>query len=280
MARFFYFFAPFLILLSGCVHLGQQLHREPLPAGAPDLKEILQDLKANEAKIQSFEARGRFLLKLPDQAAIYSLRNSQIVFQQPAHLFVDGRKYGTVAVRLWSDNDSFLLVFPKDKTYYYRVMEDEEALALSPVQVARELFLASPWEQVRKRDMAVTAFESESQTATVEIRSSTRPKYIQRRLIVQGRPWVIKESQLLTADGEIVATTRRNNYRKVENVHFPAKLETVFADEQAMLKFDMTQNKLNVPVDEEALDMRKALDEVRQKGYTPLSPELLEESIQ
>lgn len=265
------------MVVCGCVRLGEEYRPRDLPAGGPTPEMILQDLAANDAAIHTFRATGTFTLKSPELTATQLLRESAIYFRTPTDLLVIGRKYGKQVFRLTCAGPQFIIEFPTEKEYYFRPQgERVEGVegAVSPADIAREMFLPEVWSELDPRQARITAFDPEHGTAAMEILSGGLRRRPRRRLLLEGVPWIVRRSELLDREGRIVAITSKDAYHEQDGVRFPTQVESVFFVQDAFMRFDMRELFLNTPIDDTQFDILSRLRFVAGRRYQPIgSPE-------
>ncbi len=275
-------FAAFLavvlgLVVGGCARLGEPMVRTELPPGAPAIEEVLDDLEANDAAIASFKATGKFVLKSPELATIHQLPQSTIYFQRPDRLHVIGRKYGgTTVLRLTCTGPEFLLELPTEKQFFYRptgARFESVSFPVSPSDIAQEMFLPEEWGRLSERQVNLTAFDAALQTLSMEISSKGRKGYVRRRLLLEGKPWVVLRSELLDEAGNVVARTIKGDYRERDGLRFPAEVECSFPEEDAHMSFAMRKVFLNEAVDSAPYRIAERARYLREEGHEELEPE-------
>ncbi len=274
MSRIVYF-AALCLAIAGCTRLGTRLERHALPAGAPAVEAILADLAANDAAIGNFRATGTFVLKSPELTATQQLRESSIQFRRPSDLHVIGRKYAKTVFRLTCVGTKFLVAFPTEKQYYYSAKGEKVKgvpANVSPADIAQEMFLPEVWAKLSPRQVRMIDFDASRQTATLEILSSGLRKRPHRRLVVEGTPWVVRRSELLARDGSVLAVTLKDEYHEQEGLRFPARVESTFPGQDALMRFEMRKEFLNTELEADAFDLERQYSEVREKGYERVEP--------
>ncbi len=261
------------MVVGGCVRLGEEYQPRDLPPGAPTPEMILQDLAANDAAIHTFRATGTFTLKSPELTATQLLRESAIHFRTPTDLLVIGRKYGKQVFRLTCVGPQFIIEFPTERQYYYRPEgERVEGVddAVSPADIAREMFLPEVWSELDPRQARITAFDPERGAAAMEVLSGGLRRRPRRRLLLEGVPWIVRRSELLDRDGRIVAVTRKDAYHEQGGVRFPTQVESVFPGQDALMRFDMRELFLNTPIDDAQFDIASRTRFVAERRYQPM----------
>jgi hypothetical protein len=265
-----------ILLAGGCAHLGTRIEQQPLPPGAPAINEILADLAANDAAVDRFQATGGFELKTPEIERIYTLQQSSISFRRPSDLYVVGRRYGHAVLRLRCVGPAFLIELPRSKEYIYRPEGerfDSVKYPVSPADIAREMFLPEDWAKIHEGRARLTAYDEENQTATLEIFSGPRRRHPERILQVQGKPWVIVESQLLDREGIPLAITRKGDYHERSGIRFPKQVECIFPGENAYMRFEMREFALHRELDDAWFRIPEQLAELRRLGFREVEPQ-------
>lgn len=269
------------VSLAACNRLGHRVARVVLPPNAPTVEDILADLVENDARLANFRAGGKFILKTPELETTYLLAQSTIVFRRPADLYVTGRKYGTVGMRLACVGRAFLLELPTEKQYYYRPEGErfeEVSYAVSPADIAREMFLPEDWTELPSRRVALTGYNAQDGTATLEILAGRVQKRLHRRLTVRGAPWVITHSELIDRDGETLAVTTKDEYYEREGVRFPRRVECVFPSLDAQMSFTVQNFTLNTKLDDSWFAIRERVGQLRAEGYEEVEYRPVKES--
>ena len=267
--------AVLCLCLAGCTHLGNRMERRVLPAGAPSVQTILKDLAANDAAIANFRATGTFVLKSPELTATQQLRESSIQFRRPSDLHVTGRKYAKTVFRLTCTGPKFLVEFPTEKQYYYSPKGERVKgipASVSPADIAQEMFLPEVWSEISPKHVEITDYNETHQTATLEILSGGLRKRPHRRLLVEGTPWVVRRSELLGRDGSVLAVTTKDDYHEQDGIRFPARVESTFPGQDALMRFEMRKVFLNTDLDMDGFDIERQHVEVREKGYEKVEP--------
>jgi hypothetical protein len=235
---------------SGCAGLGRQLQQSPLPPGAPDAATIVESLAANDEKIQNFRAAGTFTLQSPKLDAVEKFPTGSIAFRKPDELFVEGRLVvGIPAFRLVSVGSEFLIEFPRkrnpEERYFYRLEgETLESVpfSVSPADVAREMFTPVDWFTYDRDRIRIVSYDETYQTAMLELGPRRRPE---RRLTVQGSPWVVVRNERLDERGEVIADTTLSDHHEVDGIRFPAYVDAQFPGEQTRMTFEMRNIRMN-----------------------------------
>jgi len=245
--------------LTGCASLGERVEQQPLPPGAPDVAAVLGDLAANDAAVQSFRAGGTVWLESPELNGTRKFESSSILFRRPADLYVVGRnELGMTLARLTSVGSEFLIEFPasKDEPYYKLEGEQVEGLpfSVSPSDIAREMFIPEPWNELKPREVRIRSYAPSSQTALLEI----GPRRAPRRLVtVVGSPWVVVRNELIGPEGETIAVTTKERYHQAGGIRFPELIEAVFPAKNTRMKFDMRNIKPNAEIEDDKFDIEK-----------------------
>ena len=268
--------AVMIVFVGGCAHLGTRIEQQPLPPGAPAVNEVLGDLAANDAAVDRFQATGGFELKTPEIDRIYTLQQSSISFRRPSELYVVGRRYGHAVLRLRCSGPAFLIEFPRRREYIYRPEGerfDSVKYPVSPADIAREMFLPEDWAKIPEGRARLTAYDEERQTATLALFSGPRQRHPGRILQVQGKPWVVIESQLFDRDGTILAITRKGDYHERGGIRFPKRVECIFPGENAHMRFEMREFALHRDLDDAWFRIPEQLAELRRLGFREVEPQ-------
>jgi len=242
---------------AGCQRLGRELAPAPLPPGAPSLAAILDGLAANDAAIQSFRGPCSVTLESPDLAVKQVLHKSSVYFRRPESLHVVGRKYGSTVMRLTSVGREFLIEFPSEKKYYYRLegerLETVE-FSVSPSDIAREMFFPEPWDTLDLERVRLVAYEERDQTARLELLEADG-KHVRRVVTVQGPPWVIVRSEHVDRRGRTLSVTTLRDYRQFDGVNLPATVEAVFPLEKTSMTLAFRELKPNTDIEDQYFDI-------------------------
>lgn len=269
-----------LCLLSlGCAHLGQPLARTELPADAPEVGEILANLAANDAALRTFRATGTFTLVSPERPGIDRFRHSKILFRRPADLHVLGRGPLLATVfRLTCVGREFLIEFPTDKQWYYNLEGEQFGgvdFSVSPSDVAREMFLPEAWEQLKPRQVRMTAYKPDEETVTLEVLERGFPRrWVRRRLTLTGLPWVVVRSERLDRRGGVIAVVTKDAYQVKDGILFPAKVDAKFPCEQTRMTFDMRNIRLNAELDDPTFNIESIKARLERLGHERVERDL------
>ena len=260
-----------MFVLSGCAHLGERFGQAGPPGGAASVESILADLAGNEAHIQHFSAKGHFVLKTPELDTVYSLRQSDILFRQPADLFVEGRKYTAPVLRLTCSGDAFLIELPTEKQFYYRVGgEHFEGLSfnVTPVDIARELFLPEGWNKIERKRVRLVSHDETTHSAELAIAPGAQEGEPLRRVWVQGLPWVVVRSELQNPEtGEVIAETTKSDYYQQDEARFAKVIEARFPRQEAFMRFEFRSFDLDEAPEDADFDLDARLAELRRRGH-------------
>jgi hypothetical protein len=254
-------FAPFLLFLAcglacvflfGCARLGERANVGALPEGAPDGATILADLAKNDAAIGNFKAKGSMTLASPDFTGVKTCDDGLVSFRRPSDLCVIGKKLvvGVTVFRITCVGEEFLIEFPatpEDEPYYSVHGEKYGNFHVAPSDIAREMFLPEDWATMKPKDFHIASYDSASGTATVEIGSRRFPH---RRIVVAGPPWRVTRSERLDKDGGAAAITTMDDYREIDGVRFPAKVDASFPSEQTRMTMDIRKIWTNTKLDD------------------------------
>ena len=246
------------VAFAGCTRLGERVQYAALPPGAPDPASILADLERNDAAIKNFKAKGSMSLASPDFAGVKTCDDGLVAFRRPADLCVIGKKLvvGVTVFRITCVGDESLIEFPatpEEEPYYSIEGEQFGSFSVSPLDIAREMFLPEAWQDIKPKDFRVTAYDQAQQQATVEIGSRRVPR---RRVVVTGPPWRVVRSERLDKDGAVVAVTLMDDYREIDGVQFPAKVDASFPGQQTRMTIDMRKIWTNTKLDDALFNVK------------------------
>lgn len=115
------------IAVAGCSTLGEGALGLDLPADAPSVQSILDDLERNDGAIRSFRAAGTFTLVSPKFDAVKRFRSGRIMFQRPSSLFIQGnhRITNVPLFKLISVGKEFLIEVPTNYKENHYQLEGE-----------------------------------------------------------------------------------------------------------------------------------------------------------
>lgn len=255
-----------MLCCVGCVRLGNRLEPISLPPGAPAAATIVSGLAANEMAMTSFRATGTVVIKIPEVEATQISRESLLHFRYPNNLYVIGRRYGTRIIELTYTEDSFLLEFPTRREYCLRLAV-EEFNTLTSADIVREMFTPEPWDTLQENLLRLSAYDEASQTATLEVWTKDPKLRLKRKMLVQGAPWVILESQLLDREGIVVAHTTKTEYHEQDGIRYATQIETQFPGEDAWMRFTMRKVDVNDPLEEAVFDVSEKADALTYRGF-------------
>lgn len=258
-------------MLTGCAHLGQRIEQVQVPEGAPSVEAILGGLAENEAHIDHFWAKGRFVLKTPELDAVYSLPQSSISFRRPADLFVEGRKYTAPVLRLTCSDEEFLIELPTEKQYLHRTRGEAlpgVSFSVTPLDVAQEMFLPEGWDKLAPNRVRIEQFDAKENTAVLVVLSKGLRKQPIRRLWVQGVPWVVTRNERLDPkSGACVAETTKSDYRVEDGVRFPAVIESKFPEQNAEMRLELRSFDLTRTPEDADFDIGTKIKDLRTRDY-------------
>jgi outer membrane lipoprotein-sorting protein len=252
------------VALAGCGTLGTRAERVSLDKDAPRAEDVLRDLAANDARIQSFRASGTFVIKSPKFDATKKFRGS-IRFRRPADLYVQGndRVLNITIFRLVCVGSEFLMEFPgsRDQSFYQVEGEQFEDVpfSVSPSDIAKEMFLPERWGELKPRDVRLVAFDLATQTATLAIGSGPSPRRVVEAVRVSAETpmWVAKNDKRLKDNGEDLALTTLDQYTNVNGALFPTSVDAWFPTEQTRMTFTMRDVRLNEKISDERFNIRE-----------------------
>ncbi|GEM_PF-1095213 len=265
-----------LVIGSSCARWGKPLELRLANGETTTLNEIINDLKDNDTKIRTLKGRGTFTLKTPQIDTIYQLHQSDIEFYYPDYLRAVGRKYTAVVLKLTCYKDEFLIELPTEKNYYYSKggeFFEHSDTEVTPLDIFREMLFSGNWEKIKPQQIEISPIATAEQNQTVEIKiySDTTHKFLQRKIIVQGKPWVILETERYSPSGALIAKTKRDNYRVSEDgVKFPSIIHCEFPQENAFMTIKLNKCSFNEPVKPYTTQLKKLIYQLEREKYTPL----------
>lgn len=250
--------------LAGCGTLGTRIERTRIDPGAPTVREVVQDLAANEAAVKSFRAAGSFTLESPEFDSIKKFRGGRILFRRPTDLYVQGnhRITNITLFRLTSSGEEFVMVFPTEKEQSFYQIEGEQfedvPFTVSPADVALEMFLPEQWGELGRRDVRLVEYSAETGEAMLEVgpRRAPRRRVWAARVGQLNPRWVVVRNVRLTDEGRVLAHTESTDYHELEGVSFPAVVDAWFPTEETRMRFEMRNIRLNVDLPDEEFDVQ------------------------
>lgn len=284
--RHFLLLLLLILPMAGCVHTRQNLPQPILPPGAPEVAPILASLNGPDRILNNLESNGTIRMQLPGEAGTQRFDTGRIQFQAPDRFLAQGRKLNVV-VRIYSTGEAFLLELPSDNTFYDGREGDhfeDIALDIAPSRIFRELFLIGLLDGVDPGRVAVTAYDEQEKRAVLEVRSEGRKRKLARRLVVENVPegWVVVESQVFDADGDLIGKTECQDYVRLAGVLLPAKVTASFPKHEAEMSFFMRTNTAKVnqeqPLAMDDIDAKRA--ELLEKGFREVRGETKKDGAQ
>lgn len=265
--------AAALALISGCVGRTPPPMRGHVPAGPPEVRQILDELAAAEAALSSFRASGRCILESPELTGARKC-NVVIEFRRPADLRARGWHHATGAevFLLVCAGEDFLLDLPMDRKRYRRVDDillGDAPFSVSPPDIVRELFSPEDWPALPDEAVTLEDYRVDADGATAVLRMESRRWFTEdgdplaRRVTVFGRPWVLTGSELLDADGLVLAGAYwpAAHYRLLDGLRFPTRMEAVFPGERTRLEFRLDREpERNIEINPDLDDTRFLVD--------------------
>lgn len=256
-------------VLSGCAGKGERLSRTDLPADAPPIEAILHDLGSNEAAIESFRAAGSFTVESPKLTATQRFPIGHAKFQRPDRLYVQGQKrLGPIIFKLLSVGDAYLMEIPaRQQDSFYQLEGDRYAdvpFSVSPADVAREMFLPERWLDLRRGEVRLNGFDEAAQTAMLEVGPADSP----RREITVARfgeaepAWVVVRNVRFDDYGNVIARTALSEYREVDGIRFPSRIEADFPTEATRMIFELRNIRPNYEFTDADFDLEARIDEL------------------
>lgn len=260
-------------LASGCASVGEQVAFTYAQQGAPTVDRILDDLAANDARIENFRGAGTFILESPEFDAVKKFRGS-IKFRRPSDLYVQGnhRITNIPLFKLTCVGSEFLMEFPgsRDRSFYQLegTRFEDVPFSVSPSDIAREMFLPEVWGRVKRRDARVLSFDPDRNVATVEV----GPKNAPRRQIEVARvnpenpTWVVVKNIRFDDTGSVIGETTLEGYSAIGAAMFPTKVDAWFPTERTRMTFTMRNIRLNTDLPKADFDIRARARELNLAG--------------
>lgn len=261
------------LLVGGCAGLGDRVGGVDLPAGAPELRDVVGDLQRNDKAVRTFRAAGTFTVESPDlKARKKKFRAGSIQFRRPTDLFVRGNhKLTNMAIfKMMAVGNEFLMEFPTQKEasfYQIEAIELENVpFSVSPSEIAREMFLPEAWGDLGRRQVRLTGYDPAENSATLEVGPRQNPRRRVRVSLVdlENPQWVVVENVRLGVGGQVLAITQLSDYRLYpeESVYFPSRIEAYFPTEETRMLFELRGIRINIELDPEKFDIRRRAREL------------------
>ena len=244
--------------LAGCAHLGDAYVPEQVIEGAPDMATVFGDLAANDDLVNSFEAKGKIVLR-SEVEADQLLPQATVAFQRPDKLYAKGvHRIGAQAFEIVGNGEDFYIDLRNHEPYYGTEGQRIEGIpfAVSPADVAREMFLPEDWSEIDAGAVHVEAVE-QAETATFATFTLGPKRRPYRRVVVSGPPWIVDRTERLDKQGRPVVITYRSDYRIIDGIRFPSTIEAVFPTEAARVRFELRDIKMNAELDEHLFDVAR-----------------------
>lgn len=265
-----------LLACPGCVRLGDRVQAGRRPEGAPTAREIVRDLRAQQAGLRQFEATGKLLLRLPESPAVRSFGTAKVVFSEAHGVHISASKRGIPAFRLTADGDSCLVELSLEKRFDYAPPgepQDWGSGPASPVALARELLFGSDWSTVTAKQIRVTGFDPASAEVTVEILGDAgddkEPR--QRVVLYKAQRWLpVRSVRLSPVSGAPVLETIRSDYRAEGETFYAAAVEVRSPEDDAWMRLELRKLTPDATVDETLFDVDARQATLRERGYDDL----------
>jgi len=235
--------AALYLLLAACARRAPEIPvAQPT---APPPTEIIADLARNDGELQSFRSgSGWCIISTPDMKKV--VRTRPICFRRPGQLYIRGedRTLGKKVLELRLNGEDYYLWLPDEREHYARidgVAYGQLPLVVAPDLIMREMFSSGGWGDVQRAK--VVDFDPGKGTAILLIPAREGPE---RRITVQGPPWLIIEQNLHDQDGRVIAETTRGEYKEIGGVWFPTVIEAVFPGEDTEMTLKLRDVTTNV----------------------------------
>jgi hypothetical protein len=248
----------------------------------PEVAEILADLRANDAAIDTLEAAGTLALRAPEFEAAQRL-DGRLVFARPDAVYMEGRKVGSLVIWMADTGQDGLLVLPRKKHYYVAeggMLAVQSGRTFAPAALLRELLFSEGWTDVAPGDLRLVKHVAEAGVAELEF-GTDMEQGMRRRVVVRGRPWVVVESRVIDAQGNVQAVSYREDYVVVEGVRLPQRIMTEFPGEGAFLNLTVRKYTVNQEADPSRFDIGEHVKTLEFEGFQrgALSEEDLAEAL-
>lgn len=265
-----------LIALS-CARWGKPLEWELIGEEKIRVEEIIRDIEENDAKIRTLKGRGTFTLKTPQLDTIYQLHQSDIEFNYPDYLFAVGRKYTAVVLKLTCYKDEFLIELPTEKRYYYSKggeYFEHSGARVTPLDIFREMLLTGKVENLKFKSVRLVSYDTANQIAELMLYFDRSRKHPYRKILVQGKPWVILETERYSENGDMIAKTKRSDYRVSEDgVKFPSVIHCEFPRENAFMTIKLNKCVFNELVKPYTAQINKLVNTLKKEKFKPIDVE-------
>lgn len=234
-------------VLTGCGRLGDRLVRRALPEGAPREKQIVRELAANQAKLESLRAAGSCVVASPEFAAKKRFRGV-VAWLRPERFHITGRRMAVPVFELAVSGRDYLLETEQER--FYRLGEAASGtrpFSVHPADLLNEIFFPEDWRSLSLwREVRLVDYLPDEGVAVLEIGHAGHPR---RRLHLEGAPWVVRRNVRLDEEGGVLAETVMEDYRVVNGVRFPGRVACVFPREETSLDVDFDRIEINLPLD-------------------------------
>ncbi|HOK09568.1 MAG TPA: hypothetical protein PLJ10_07885 [Candidatus Hydrogenedens sp.] len=267
----------FLLIACSCSRWGTTLEHRIVSTMEPQLEEILNDLHKNDECIKSLKGRGTFTLKTPQLDTIYQLHQSDVSFRAPDLLHIIGRKYTATVLRMTCYKDESLIELPTEREFYYHKGSEyfeSSDVHVTPLDIFKETFLPERWGELPSNRVVLTSFDKDHQQAIIEIYYDKQHHRLQRRITVEGVPWVLVRNERYSKQGTLISKSERESYLVTsEGIHFPEIIRCEFPQENAFMVIKLTRCVFNTNVEPPYSSISKQVNILRQSGYTPVEIE-------
>lgn len=231
-------------LVTGCVTGRQGLPQTAFERAAA--AEIIAALAERSARVQSVQATGEALLESPQFEAVKRFYG-RVAFVRPDKLHLTGvhRATGVPVARLTSTGADYVLEFPREQEQTVYQFDGHaskgQLFNLSPAAAVTEMLFPEEWADLSPADVHVTAVDEAAGIVRAEIRAGD---VISRRLLLQGRPWVVLETERFE-EGVPAVRVSYTGYQMVDGVALPGRIRAVFVEEETVLDLELRNPMLN-----------------------------------
>lgn len=274
-----------ILPISGCVHSRRHAPDAVVPLNAPEVSTIVQSLTGTDRSLQNLESNGTIRMQLPGEAGTQRFETGRIQFQAPAQFLAQGRKL-SVVVRVYSNDEAFLLELPSENTFYFGREGDhfeDIALDIAPSRIFRELFLIGLLDGIDAERVTMESFDASKNQAVLAVHGEGRRRKLVRRLIVENTSegWTVVESQVFDAAGVLIGQTHCEDYVRLAGVLLPSRVTASFPQHEAEMSFFMRANTAKVNQEKPLAldDIAAKRIELLEKGFREVRGETKKDGV-
>ena len=204
------------------------------------IRGLIDNVGRRESGIHRLQARTKFTIDSPDLDSRVTMRGFT-AFASPDRLRVQG--YGALGVDAFTlicTGGSFVLHIPSQNRTFFEhegLAVDAVPFAVSPADIAVELFRPIDWAAVNPDDIRIVLKEDD--TAVFEyVRGD-----VKRIITVDSRWHVLRRERF--DSGRLTCTTVLSNYIDVEGTPVPRRIELLYPGEQTYLNMQLSRIRIN-----------------------------------